>query len=60
MTENRVLNPDGLRIGSQVQRRPCGRFCTVAGFNEDRSKVKVNDSGRVFWVTMKTMVESWK
>lgn len=60
MSDDRVLNPDGLRIGSQIQRRPAGRFCTVVGFNEDRSKVKVNDCGHVFWVRMKTLTESWK
>jgi hypothetical protein len=54
-----ALNPDQLRPGQQIRRRPAGRSCTVKQVKDDKSKVLINDCGRAFWVRMETVVAKW-
>ena len=53
------IDPDAVRPGSYVQRRPYGRFCTIEKINEDRSKVLVRDGSTSVWMSMATLVKNW-
>lgn len=53
------INPAAVKPGTQVQRRPYGRFCTIEKVNEDRTKALVRDGGTSTWVNMSTLVEKW-
>ena len=58
-TEKPRIDPETVKSRRQVQRRPCGRFCTVEQVNEDRSKVLVRDGSTSVWVNMSTLVDKW-
>lgn len=53
------LDPAQLRPNQQIQRRPCGRFCSIERINDTRTKALVKDNGRCFWVKVTTLVEKW-
>lgn len=57
--EQPALDPDTVKDGTSVRRRPAGRCCTIWRVAEDRSKVLVNDNGHRFWVQMDNLVRDW-
>lgn len=53
------IDPQAVKEGRYVRRRPGGRGCSVDRLSDDRQKVLVKDNGRCFWVRMETLVRDW-
>lgn len=53
------IEPESVKEGRDVRRRPGGRGCRVQRVSGDRQKVLVEDDGRCYWVRMDTLVRDW-
>lgn len=48
-----------IKVGAQVQRRPCGRICRVVRVERGK-RALIKDISSAHWVTFKTLTKRWQ